>query len=109
LCVTRTASELSIVIDESALPADATRGMPVQTSFVALRISGTLDFSEVGVLARLTGALAAADMPVFVISTYDTDIILLREEHAGRAVDALREFAMIAHDKGSGSTPQVRS
>ncbi len=92
-CVTRTDKELSIVIDEAALPADQHAATPVQRGFAAMRVVGTLDFALVGVLARLTTALAAANVSVFVISTYDTDVILVREGDRDRAVAALREVA----------------
>lgn len=90
LSITRTERELSIVIDEAALPPDLNPATPVQRGFAAMRIVGTLDFGLVGVLARLTSALAAANVSVFVISTYDTDIILVREVDRERAEAALR-------------------
>ena len=95
-CVSRTEKELSIVIDEAALPADWVIAAPVQRGFVAMRIMGTLDFALVGVLARLTAALAAANVSVFVISTYDTDVILVREADRKRAEAAVLEIARIA-------------
>ena len=61
-----------------------------------MRVVGTLDFSMVGVLARLTGACAGADVPVFVVSTYDTDIVMVKAEDAGRAVEALAAVADVS-------------
>ena len=52
-----------------------------------------LDFSLTGILARLTTALADARVPVFVISTYDTDVLMVKEDHAGAAVAALEDVA----------------
>lgn len=93
LSITRTERELSIVIDESALPANLNPATPVQRGFAAMRIVGTLDFALVGVLARLTSTLAAANISVFVISTYETDIILVREADLEQAEHALRDVA----------------
>lgn len=93
ISITRTERELSIVIDESRLPADLDPNMPIQRGFAALRIAGTLDLSVVGVLARITGVLAAANIPVFVISTYDTDVMLVREADQARATTTLRRVA----------------
>lgn len=86
ISITRTSSELSIVCGESLVPEDvvASRG------WVRLEIVGPLDFSLVGIMAHLSGALAAAGLSVFVISTYDTDHILVRSEHADAAVKALK-------------------
>jgi uncharacterized protein len=95
LSITRTERELSIVIHESRLPPDLEPTIPTQRGFAALRIAGTLDFSLLGIIAKLTSALAAANIPVFVLSTYDTDIILLPERDARRAEAALRPIADI--------------
>ncbi len=67
-----------------------------QRGWRAMRVVGTLEFSMVGVLARLTGACADADVPVFVVSTYDTDIVMVKAEDAGRAVEALGAVADVA-------------
>lgn len=93
VCVARTEKELSIVIDEALLPPSVASTMPVQRGFAAMRIVGTLDFALVGVLSRLTAALAAANISVFVISTFDTDIILVRDADRQRAAPALRGVA----------------
>ena len=53
-------------------------------------MAGPLDFSAIGVIASLTAPMAAAGVGVFVLSTYDTDHILVKEGDLGRAVDALR-------------------
>ena len=50
-----------------------------------------MDFSLKGVLASLATPLADADISIFVISTYDTDYVLVREHDVNRAVLALRE------------------
>ncbi|TDJ56536.1 MAG: ACT domain-containing protein [Planctomycetota bacterium] len=83
--VTRTDRELSIVASEERVPA-STRA---ERGWVALRVGGTLDFGLVGVLSRLTGALAAAGVSVFAVSTYDTDILLVKAKDSQRALEAL--------------------
>jgi len=92
LAITRTDRELSIVIDQCRVPA----GVRSQVGFVAMRIVGTLDFSLTGVISRLTTPLAAAGIPVFVISTFDTDIILVAAEHQDRACHALGCSAILS-------------
>ena len=54
------------------------------------RVEGPLDFSLVGVLSRISGALARAGVGLFALSTFDTDYILVRAGQAARAEDALR-------------------
>jgi len=66
---TRTASELSIVCDESRVPD----GIKIERNFVALKLEGPFPFSMTGVLASFIGPLAGNKIPVFAIATFDTD------------------------------------
>jgi hypothetical protein len=84
--ITRTADELSVVCDEAVVPPHAER---VERGWRALRVHGPIPFDVTGVIAGLTTSLAAAGVPVFVISTYDTDYLLVREAHLERAREAL--------------------
>ena len=52
-------------------------------------MKGALDFSLTGILASITNPLARAKIPVFVISTYDTDYIFVRENHLSQAISVL--------------------
>lgn len=54
------------------------------------RICGVLDFSLIGILARITGVLAAQEIGVFAISTYNTDYVLTKEANFDKAVQALK-------------------
>ena len=69
----RRASELSVVCPSGLLPAEGTRS----EGWVVLEVAGPLDLSLTGIAARLTAPLARADVPVFVISSYDTDLVLV--------------------------------
>lgn len=89
---TRTDAELSIVIDEDQVPAD----VRAERGWRGMRVDGPLDFALTGILARLTGALADAAVPVFALSTYDTDILLVRVDDAERAVEALGVVADVS-------------
>lgn len=88
LSITRTDRELSIVIDQTLVKPQSS--MKVQAGFAAMRVVGTLNFALVGILAQLTGALAEAKVPVFVISTFDTDVLLIPEQHCAAATAVLR-------------------
>lgn len=89
LSVTRTDGELSVVAGEDRVP-DSTQA---ERGWVALRVRGPLDLALVGVLSRLTGALADAGVSVFAVSTHDTDILLVKAADAPRAVEALAAVA----------------
>jgi hypothetical protein len=85
--VTITDRELSVVLPEAAAPA----GHPVELGWRALEVAGPLDFSLTGVMASLSTPLAEAGVSVFVVSTYDTDYVLVREPDLDRAQGALRD------------------
>jgi uncharacterized protein len=83
--VVRTAGELSVVCDDAAVPA----GVRAERGFRALAVAGPLDFALTGVLAALAVPLAEAGVPIFAVSTYDTDHLLVRAERLGEAIAAL--------------------
>jgi hypothetical protein len=84
--VTRAGDELSVVCPEESVPEDVT----CERGWRAIGLEGPLDFSMVGVLAAMLTPLAGAGVPVFAISTFDTDYVLVREEQLDLAIAALR-------------------
>jgi fumarate hydratase class II len=86
IAVVRTRNELSIVCRADAVPATITE---VQRGFRAFVVTGTLDFGLVGIVAGLAKPLADAGIPIFGISTYDTDHILVRADRLDDAKAAL--------------------
>ena len=91
LSITRSKAELSIVAADTLVPAEVT----AERGWAAMRVVGRLDFALVGVLAKLTGALAEAGISCFAISTYDTDYILVKHQEADRAAKALGAVAQV--------------
>ena len=90
--ITRTDSELSIVVPQEAVP----EGVQAQRGWVAMRVAGKLDMMSIGVLARLTSALSDARIAVFTISTFDTDVLLVKSPDVGRALEALGAVADVS-------------
>jgi hypothetical protein len=85
--ITRTADELSIVCAAEYAP-DNLRG---QIGWRVLQVRGPFALTEVGVLASLTAPLAVARISLFVVSTFDTDYLLIDSRQLHAATDALRE------------------
>ena len=54
-----------------------------------VRIAGRLDFALVGILARISSALAAANIGLFAVSTFDTDYVFVKAANLPRALAAL--------------------
>jgi hypothetical protein len=84
--LTITAKEISLVCPEGLAPESQNS----EHGWRAFFIEGTLDFSLTGIIAKLSGHLAEAEIPLFVISTYETDYILVKESKLVQAVDILR-------------------
>jgi uncharacterized protein len=83
--VTRTQAEVTVVCQEENVPA----GITCNQSWRCLRIGGVLDFAETGILSSLTAPLAVEGIPVYALSTYSTDLILVKEKDLSRTVRAL--------------------
>jgi hypothetical protein len=89
-CVVRTLDELSVVCAEDICTEDRiSDGAPVERGWVALQLEGPFPFSMTGVLASFVEPLAAARVPIFAISTFDTDYVLIKRTNLEQAVSAL--------------------
>jgi hypothetical protein len=76
---------MTVVCPEENVPA----GITCEKAWRCLRIGGVLDFSETGILSSLTVSLAGEGIPLYALSTYSTDLILIKERDLSRAVLAL--------------------
>ncbi|MCL1787822.1 MAG: ACT domain-containing protein [Defluviitaleaceae bacterium] len=52
---------------------------------------GALDFGMIGVIAKISNVLAAADISIFVVSTYNTDYIFVKAACFDRCVQVLAQ------------------
>ena len=95
--VSRTDDELSVMCRQDDVP----ERVKAERGWRCLKVEGPLVFDAVGIMAGLTGALAAAGIPVFAVSTYDTDYILVKDERLVASVEALRRRGY-GVDAGSG-------
>ena len=84
--ITATATETSLVCATRSVPTKT----PSQQPFTAFAVQGPLDFALTGVLSALLTPLAEAEIPVFTISTFDTDWILVPVAKAADAAEAWR-------------------
>jgi uncharacterized protein len=83
--IVRTSEELTIVCDQMMVPEH----LRAERDWVALMVEGPLAFSMTGVLSTLLEPLAAEQMSVFVLSTFDTDYILVKANQVQRALKVL--------------------
>ena len=82
-----TPDEVSLVCPTDNKPPDC---LSAEDGWSLLRVDGQLDFGLVGIIADISGTLARAGIPVFVVSTYLTDYVLVKTAQLPDARTALR-------------------
>ena len=85
--VTRTQDELSIVCPTSA--THHIEKIETEHGWRCIQVTGVLDFGLTGILYALTKPLAEHKIPVFAVSTYNTDYLLVKEEQLEKASEVL--------------------
>lgn len=83
----KTEEEKSLVCITADVPPNTTER---DDGWKAFRIQGVLDFSLVGILSEISGGLAANQIGIFAISTFNTDYILTKKENYRNALEVLR-------------------
>lgn len=86
ISITRTADELSIVCPLENIPESVDSG----PRWVCFKLEGPFPFSQTGVLLSFLDPLSSNQIPIFAISTFDTDYVLVQEDYADSAVAELR-------------------
>ena len=82
----QTDEEISLVCRTEHVPE---KTLSREDGWKAFRIDGPLDFSLIGILSNISTVLANAGIGIFVVSTYNTDYILVKAENAEKARTAL--------------------
>lgn len=92
----KTDEELSLVCPTKDVPAvTSTR----DDGWRGFRIQGTLDFSLIGILTKISAILAEQRIGIFAISTYNTDYIFVKEENFAKALQSLAEHGYKVTDE----------
>ena len=84
----RTDEEYSLVCPTEILPV---KTLKREDGWRGFRIRGTLDFSLIGILAPIAGVLSDHRIGIFVISTFNTDYVFVKEEDYTRSLSLLEE------------------
>lgn len=83
----KTDEEKSLVCMTSEVPVNTIQR---EDGWKAFRIQGVLDFSLVGILAKIATILADNGISIFAVSTYNTDYVLIKEENYQKGLEVLR-------------------
>lgn len=81
----KTEDELSVVVD-SSVEIDS---IDNDSGWRALELIGPLDLSMVGIMASIGQVLAKAKISIFVVSTFETDFFLVKNNKLDDAIQAL--------------------
>lgn len=81
----KTEDELSVVVD-SSVEIDS---IDHDSGWRALELIGPLDLSMVGIMASIGQVLAKAKISIFVVSTFETDFFLVKNNKLDDAIQAL--------------------
>jgi len=85
--ITRASEGLSIICAEANVPS----GVLCNRGWRCLKVDGPLEFNAIGVVASLAQPLATAGVSIFVVSSYDTDYLLVKRESYEKTLGILRE------------------
>jgi len=86
--LTVTGEEISLVCETDRTPQGI---LAREDGWRTFKVEGPLDFSLVGILARISSCLAERAIPLFALSTYDTDYVLVKEQCFEESLAALKE------------------
>ena len=82
----KTPDEISFVCESTNVPSGVIQS---EAGWKALKIAGVLEFGQIGIIAKIANILAEAEIGIFVVSTYDTDYILLKTENYAGGIQKL--------------------
>lgn len=84
----KTDEEISLVCRTEKTPDNTVEREDGWKSF---RIEGVLDFSMIGILSKISGILADNKIGIFVVSTFNTDYVLVKSENFDKTLNLLSQ------------------
>lgn len=86
--ITKTKDELSVIALQHDLISE---DILYSNDWRIFKIAGPLDFSLVGIVADIAAIFKEKKIPIFTISTYETDYILVKQKDLNIGIKALRD------------------
>jgi hypothetical protein len=85
--VSKTTRELSLIVpSQFTLDAEPNK---TEAGWRMFQVDAQMDFGLVGILARIVSPLKDHGIPVFVVSTFDTDYVMVKEDTLAKASEVL--------------------
>jgi hypothetical protein len=88
-------NEFTVIIEEEKFNVPAKE---VEKDFKLLTFDMTLPFSMTGFVSKVSKVLADEKIPIFVISAFTTDHILIKDVYLTKAKKALSKIGFEEHD-----------
>jgi len=85
--ITKTDEELSIVCESVYIP----EGVEKEGNWKIIEIIGPLDFSQIGIIHRISAVFKDARVSIFVISTFNTDYLMFKANFENKIVEVLKK------------------
>ena len=86
--ITRTDKELTIVCKQDIIPSE----LQSDRNWRCFRIDGSFDLNQIGVISSISSPLADAGISIYVISTYDTDYFLVKDNNLDQTISTLSDI-----------------
>lgn len=86
ISVTKTSEEISLICRREIVPENC---IEVEYEWDAFKVEGKLDFSLIGIIAKISKILAENGISIFVVSTFNTDYILIKQGNVEQTKEVL--------------------
>ena len=90
-------NEITVIIEQSKY--DEENVIDIEKDWKILTFDMVLPFGLVGFLAKVSKVLADEKIPIFALSAYSTDHILIKEKDLIRAEEKLKELGCTIENK----------
>lgn len=67
----------------------------VESGYKSLKIEGILDFSLIGIISKISSLLAENEISIFVMSTFNTDYFMVKEDQLNKTIALLKQEGYI--------------
>ena len=89
--VSRSNDELSVVAPIGDINGHQGIFQKIDSGWTCFKLHGPFAFDELGIVAALAQPLLKAEIGIFVVSTFDTDYILVKQDDADAAATAWKQ------------------
>jgi hypothetical protein len=85
ISITKTEDELSVVAQQNKF----NDFIAIENDWKIIKIEGILDFNLIGILSKISNILAGEKISIFVLSTYNTDYIMVKRDDLNKTIETL--------------------